>query len=732
MRNKITYLGYTFDAKKIARATIGLEQSLPILTLGIDTFECEVKCPDPTIEDFQQNEPLVYYHREKQVGIYYLQSVERVSPDHYTLSAISTLGLLEQQDFYGGIYTGQTVAEILASICGTIPYVIEEDIQDIKLYGWLGISKARRALQQVLFAIGANLTIDQQGALYIQVLTTKIQATIGRNRIYADGASVEKLPPITGITILEHQYAPGTERKELYDGTTLQGQRITFDGPMSGLTADGFTILESGANYAIVSAGGGKLTGIPYVHTTSEISRAVTDAPVKNEERIEDATLVSLVNSNAVADRVAAYYACRQSIHVSAVIQSERPGQVVEIYHPFNRNLVQATISTSNVEVSGILKAELSALVGFKPYGGGGETYNHVDIITEEKDFVVPPGVYRIRAVVIQGGSGGSSGLSGSEAQSHRQASSSTSNSVSQYRWAQAGGKGGEPGAGGASGKVLVVELDVTPGQVIHAIPGVAGIGGKVGSDPKSHYPGTEGTHSTFGEYTSADGSQLPAGWLEIISGQILASPGRSGIKGGNGSGLDEKENIIPGETITEGSETFLPGESHFTPIQELDAGHWQEGYGSFSGAATGALGGGPAYGANGEDGRLAYAKNNSGDSDIVWGQKLSSTSYSAWKSPPNVIVQYLRWGGAGADAKPFPAATHIGQGGPGGNGGGGQGAPSSGRLRHAFEDGPSASNLWFWGPFARDLRLGMGSDGSDGGPGGILVYYYLEEEGTA
>ena len=728
MRNKITYLGWTFNAKKIARATIGLEQSLPILTLGIDTFECEVKCPDKSILQFDQNTPLCYFHREKQMGIYYVQSIERVSPDHYSFAAISTLGLLEQVTFYGGIYTGETVNDVVASICGNIPFTVATELQETKLYGWLGITTARAALRQVLFAIGANLTTDDDGALHIEILSARVQGTIGRDRIYADGASVENLGPVTSFTVLEHQYTPGAERKDLYEGATLQGQRIPFDEPVSSLLAEGFTILESGANYAIVSAGGGKLTGIPYLHTTSEVTRPVTSAPVPNDERIEDATLVSLVNSNAVADRMAAYYACREVIHASAVIQTERPGQVVEFYHPFDGNLVQAAISDSSVEVSGVLKADLSALIGFKPYGGTGETFNHVETITEEKDFVVPPNVHLIRAVVIQGGSGGESGLSGGEAETGQQSSSSVSNSTTITLMAKGGGKGGEAGAGGLPGKVLVVDINVIPGQIFHALPGVAGVGGKVGSDPKTHYPGTEGTHSTFGNYTSADGSILPGGWLEIISGETLAAPGRTGLKGGDGSGLDDQQNVVPGDAVTDGETSYQPGESYFEPTASLSVGNWQTGYGSYNGTVTGSLGGGAAYGSDGKPGRVAYVKNYDGESDLRWG-KRSDTGYVLWKEPPDVMTAHIRPGGAGADAQPFPVPTAMGAGGPGGNGGGGQGAPSSAMLRNAYDKNITKGNLWFWGPYIGDIHVGAPSDGTDGAPGGILVYYHVEEE---
>ena len=46
------------------------------------------------------------------------------------------------------------------------------------------------------------------------------------------------------------------------------GDIITFDEPVYGLTASGFTIQSQGANFAKLSAGNGTLKGRKYKHNT--------------------------------------------------------------------------------------------------------------------------------------------------------------------------------------------------------------------------------------------------------------------------------------------------------------------------------------------------------------------------------------------------------------------------------------------------------------------------------
>lgn len=667
MRNTITYRGFTFPAKKIARATIGLEQSLPILTLGIDTFEAEVKCTDPTIEDFQQNEPVVYTHRKKQMGIYYLQSVERVSPDHYTLSAVSTLGLLEQMDFYGGIYTGETVVEVVAAICGTIPYIIKSNLQNIKLYGWLGIMSARLALQQVLFAIGANLVTDTNGVLRIENLWDGISGVLGKDKIYMEGASVKRDPPVTSVTVLEHQYIPGTEHKDLFEGTTLQGQRIPFDGPMSDLSAEGFTILESGANYAVVSAGSGKLTGVPYIHTTMEVTKSVTNAPVKNEERLENATLVSLVNSNAVAERLAAYYACRRTIQASARIQREHPGQVVQIYNPFDKKMVQAAIATSDVNASGVLRSDLTALVGFAPAQTDTmEYYDDRIVLSGLGQWVPPEGVSEITVVAIGKGNLGSPGSDGTAGQTTiLSVSLSQRKSGGTYQINRgAAGKGGAGGSGGLGGKIYRATMQI--------------------ADRAPITYDTTGDEAIFGEITSAAGAASDTGFLDPITGEILGSKGDIGLDGGDG-GLGGV--ISGGNAKGEDGGSVAPwvggtGDDSVTGKYGPTSSPTETGY--FMGAG----GGGAAYGANGSAGITSRGG--------------------------------VGYAGDGASATSPPPETTIGKGGRGGGGGGGGGG--AGAAAFVCKGWPDALT----GLASRCVggAAGKGAEGNEGGPAGVILYF--------
>lgn len=130
-RNKIIYSQWTFVDKDIQSGSIYLATSLMSDTLEANTISATVECSDKSIIDFERNTPLTYYNRGQQKGIFYVQSISRIGPELYEISATSAIGLLIEGLHYGGIYTGQTVAEVLPGICGTVPYVIKTNLRDI-------------------------------------------------------------------------------------------------------------------------------------------------------------------------------------------------------------------------------------------------------------------------------------------------------------------------------------------------------------------------------------------------------------------------------------------------------------------------------------------------------------------------------------------------------------------------------------------------------------------------
>lgn len=96
--------------------------------------------------------------------------------------------------------------------------------------------------------------------------------------------SVTDNQKISAISVIEHQFAEGQESQELFNGTAQNGDLIIFNEPMHTLSASGFSILESGANYAKISAGTGTLTGLKYIHNKRKIAKVINENVPENEK----------------------------------------------------------------------------------------------------------------------------------------------------------------------------------------------------------------------------------------------------------------------------------------------------------------------------------------------------------------------------------------------------------------------------------------------------------------
>ena len=656
---------------------LGEYKELRADALEADTLDITVLSDSGTIRNFKKNDKVEYFRSGSRVGVYYLQSVTRVGPKLYTLSALSAVGLLIVRPHRGGIYTVQTVAEVVAEICGDIPVLIETVYRGIKLYGWLPIASARDSLVQVLFAIGAWLHTDENGTLRVQKLWNGTASIIGPGSVHAANIQVKYLDPVSAVAVTEHQYIAGTEDVTLFEGTAQQGDVIEFDEPAHTLTAEGFTVLKSGANYAVLSAGTGKLTGKSYIHNRRVVTRTVTEGAAKNVEEIADATLVSLVNSSAVAQRMAAYYACREQLTVDVNPAAEHAGHVVSLWNEWDKQQTHACIASRETKISGLLKSRTSALVGFlPPQPETTEYYDERVILTGSGEWTVPEGVTSLRVVLVEHGADGLDGSSGASGGSVSLIVTDTEAKPG-GTWSRqpgAGGAGGAGGEGGLGGRILSADLNVFSGTV---------------------FAYSADTATTFGTLSAQNGSRSDAGFTDPVTGDVFGKKGDDGSAGGDGGGGGSANgsNFNPGENGT-GVPPNTGGagsEGNYKRFEESET-VYKNGYLLVAG---GTGGGGAAVGNNGQD-----------------------------------AVQPLTSGvraGAGANAAPPSGAVNYGCGGYGGNGGGGGGGASGLYLRHgAYMYDGTPSGTWL------DLAGGIGGSGSTGGPGGagcIIIYYRKKKE---
>lgn len=563
-------------------------------------------------------------------------------------------------------------------------YHNRSDLSDIKVYGWLPYGTARENLHTLLFASGVNIFKDYKGRPRFDYLGTAGVISVPDADVYNTGKVVQG-SPATSVSVVEHQWATDntTEAEVLFDNTetaiAVHEALVTFSEPHFALSATGnLTIVGTpGVNYAVVS-GVGTLTGKKYTHTTRTIRQDASNANAvrPKDVSVPDCTLITEANGYAVLARIFDYYVKAHKIEGRMVLGNARPGDTISLLNAFGEP-ENAIISKMQITSSATVAATFVAVANYTPYNYG-HGYNNRVLISSGQTWTPPASAKIVRFVLISGGQGGQSGGNGYQGDTggywHR------------------GGAGGVAGGVGAGGKVYILDMPNTNGEIgsVTVTVGAGGAGGQaptttldqqegvVGLPGAAPVDGALGTASTvtFGgtTYSSDNGAELAGGYIDILNGDIYATvgaePGLPGAAGGDYNKPGGSVQRSPGSTLYAGGQ---PGAWHFENAHNSSA---------FGGA-----GGGAALNGNGGgDGSDAY---------------LDPT------------YQYMHGGrgGRGANGTGRIQPTRPGQGGNGGygSGGGGAGGPSS--LNDDRLNGTGG------GP-------GIGGPGGEGAPGCVIIYY--------
>lgn len=617
---------------------------------------------------------ITFYSNNKIDGVFYCENVERVGKEMYQLNAMSAIGLMNRQISKGGIYTGQKFATVLNEIVGKeYEYEINDDVAALKVYGWLPYSTRRKNLYQLIMAYGVNIIRDDNGKMLFSFLNNITPENIPDNRIFS-GGKVKYNDPASRVEVTEHayHYLSSVEEETLFDNTSsdaVSNAVITFDKPMyisSLRVIDGgsLTIISSGVNYAVVS-GVGVLVGKPYTHTTKIVSADNSEAQSEKVVRVEEATLVTLANSENVLSRLAQYYFNSTVSESDIVVDGEKTGRRYNFSNAFYE-YTSGFMTKMSTNVSSFVRASCEFISNYVPTAPGSTYKNSVILSDASGTWKVPNEVFdksvpNIRVVLIGSGTKGTAGTDG---ESGKEGTDSRGGE---------GGAGGIGGEGGSGGKVFSETINCT---------GIS-----------SFSYGRSGANTYFSgggnNFNSVNGVSSASGFLDIFSGIVYALPGysgKNGARGGNGGYYPPPsgngEYAEDGENVTENGSTYYGG----------IAGQHEKVYipssGNYSFIAGGG-GGGAAYGSNGYNG---YGLNF--DSGLGSG------------------------GNGGNGAKGDTVKKIYGTGGNGGNGGGGGGGGGAEKVWN-----PSAYAI------VGDITApggsgGKGGAGSSGYQGCVIIYY--------
>lgn len=676
---------------------------------------------------------LWYYNGGSYIGKFYVVDAQRTGKSVYTIKAQSAIGILDALPYYGKLFVNQPLLDVVKNIILTdgmdkteTTFLLEladsitlgDDLDSISVTGWIPVCTKRAALHHVLFAQGINILKEENDSFLITKISNANAGEINQNDEY-DSGTVDLTERVKSVEVTEHAYvkSPNTEPVVLYDNTEAPidlETTVVFDSApivAASLTVSGsLTIRSSNENCAVVS-GVGILSGIPYTHTTHVVSRTNESSADGKSISVSDATLVNAVNSNAVADRLHAYYTSKRDIQIPIVLSGQRCGMRYSCTTPF-WDKKEAFIVSMTINASAIAKADCKMVSGYEHPEKPGELM-HMVLLTGSGIFQVPSEVLesenpRLRVVLIGGGQGGGGGTAGSEGPSS-----------AYVRNLNDLGKPGNPGINGEPGKILTIQIDGNNIKKEYSYScGSGGKGGSAYDHGVAQTPGTIGEKTVFGTFSSDRGVTPVAGYQDPLSGKIYGGPSPDFskiVKSGKGGGIYLFTEIMGGLEVQRSE--LIHAEPGVVVINEYLA----RVYGYELGAVMEFPGGNGLKFKKLDNDSFSDGTRSGGGGGGPVVQKNPGAAWDYYDGSDAVFDGMNVIGGKGGvgashlDA-PTPFAfsdTAFGRGGIGGHGGGGGGSAGECRI-------PSDYTITEGKPGTG----GRGGAGSDGAPGCILVYY--------
>lgn len=270
---------------------------------------------------------------------------------------VDVVGLLDKYTFYEGqVYNNVRAGVILNAIFATAgikKYVIDEEVGNTLLSGYLAIQTCRKALQQVCFACGAVADDSRSDTIKVYKPDRYVKSTVGTDRKFNGNTKVSLEKYISGVNIEMKNYALEEKNSDIYKKTLLAGDtKITFSSPYlpSSITASAGTLKEVKTNYLIINmptAGQCHITGIKYANTTFSYEKHVDKFEAGETENIKKYSGCTIYNADILPDIAAYlldYHALRKKVGMKYLIDLEQVGNWANI------NSIGGKTSTTLIE----------------------------------------------------------------------------------------------------------------------------------------------------------------------------------------------------------------------------------------------------------------------------------------------------------------------------------------------------------------------------------------------
>ena len=260
---------------------------------------------------FQAKQPLSILFNGQLKATTFVKSAKRKARFLWDIQSEDYIGIMDGIPYYGGMYFGQDAYDLLVDIftVAKVPYAINKALKGVLLYGYIPFTTCREALMQATFAVQNVTDTSNSDVVKVFALEEDVKQTIPLNRIM-QGQNFADEETITGVELTVHSYKQITETVDVYDASESgSGENIfvKFSEPLHDLSITNGTIIQSGTNYAVITANENCiLTGQKYEHITQTRRKnnpIVLASEIEKIVAVDNATLVSVANAEMVLDK---------------------------------------------------------------------------------------------------------------------------------------------------------------------------------------------------------------------------------------------------------------------------------------------------------------------------------------------------------------------------------------------------------------------------------------------
>lgn len=396
---------FTGDTVKQASLTESIDPLSIELPSNVVEFELysasgdfSIIAPQGIYATLQYKEPLdihgIIENETVYLGRFYLDDWKSSSSNNATFKASDAINLLDLDNFLGGLWVdenadgmiGYAISSANPSMGNTptgIPYSINPSLLSVRVDGFLENMSRRKALQYILFAIGAYATCSRSNVIEINPLEIISQSSsydyLLTNSQKGISSPIELRQLVTGVELTSHDFSEDSS----VTGEILINQNLAIGSYVIVFELFAFNYDNTGTtavlsqeifnqNHAVITvstAGLLKWTRVGAIRDTKKVLGIYTNSLPKNIPqnilRIMDVTLVSSLVIQTITQRIYDY--CQQRYVVktkllanaslkigdSVLIDIQGGKQIKGIVEKMNTNLTGGFIS--DVEIVGVI-----------------------------------------------------------------------------------------------------------------------------------------------------------------------------------------------------------------------------------------------------------------------------------------------------------------------------------------------------------------------------------------